>query len=56
MWMQNNWLIKKDVIENLFEVLPIVNVNGINHYKNCKCRKRLINKLVEECSEDINGN
>ena len=25
-------------------------------YKNCKCRKRLIDKLVEECSEDINGN
>ena len=25
-------------------------------YANCKCRKRLIDKLVEECSEDINGN
>ena len=25
-------------------------------YKNCKCRKRLINKLVEECSENIDGN
>ena len=24
-------------------------------YANCKCRKRLINMLVEECSEDING-
>ena len=22
-------------------------------YKNCKCRKRLVNKLVEECSENI---
>ena len=22
-------------------------------YKNCKCRKRLIYKLVEECSENI---
>ena len=22
-------------------------------YKNCKCRKRLIDKLVEECSENI---
>ena len=25
-------------------------------YKNCKCRKRLIDKLVEECCENIDGN
>ena len=25
-------------------------------YKNCKCRKRLIVKLVEEYSENIDGN
>ena len=25
-------------------------------YENCKCRKKLIHKLVEKCSEDINGN
>ena len=25
-------------------------------YEICKCRKRLTDKLVEECSEDINGN
>ena len=25
-------------------------------YKNCKCRKRIIYKLVEECSENIDGN
>ena len=25
-------------------------------YKNCKCRKRLIYKLIEECSENISGN
>ena len=25
-------------------------------YKNCKCRKRLIDKLVEECGENIDGN
>ena len=25
-------------------------------YKNCKCRKRLIDKLVKECSENIDGN
>ena len=22
-------------------------------YKNCKCKKRLVNKLVEECNENI---
>ena len=25
-------------------------------YKNCKCRKELISKLAEECSENINEN
>ena len=25
-------------------------------YENCKCRKRLIDKPVEECSENIDGN
>ena len=25
-------------------------------YRNCKCRKRLVDKLVEECSENIDGN
>ena len=25
-------------------------------YKNCKCRKRLIDELVEECIENIDGN
>ena len=25
-------------------------------YKNCKCRKELVNKLIEECSENIDGN
>ena len=25
-------------------------------YKNCNCRKGLISKLVEKCSEDVNGN
>ena len=24
-------------------------------YKNCNCRKKIIDKLVEECSENING-
>ena len=38
----------------------IVSVNVINHdvgeyleYENCKCRKRLVDKLVEECGENI---
>ena len=26
------------------------------NYENCKCRKKLIDKLVEECSETIDGN
>ena len=25
-------------------------------YKNCKCRKRIIDKLVKECLENIDGN
>ena len=25
-------------------------------HKNCKCRKKIIDKLVEECSENINEN
>ena len=25
-------------------------------YKNCRCRKKIIDKLVEECSESIDGN
>ena len=25
-------------------------------YKNCKCRKKLVDKLVEECNENIDGN
>ena len=48
---------------DLFGIIVIVNVSVINHdvgnyldYKNCKCRKRLIDKLVEECGENIYGN
>ena len=25
-------------------------------YKNCRCRRKIIDKLVEECSENIDGN
>ena len=36
--------------DNLCDVWDYLN------YKNCKCRKRLIDKFVEECSESIDGN
>ena len=57
-----NWLTKVDMIMDLFGILPYVNV--INHFdvgeyldfKSFKCRKRLIDKLITECCEDINGN
>ena len=26
------------------------------NYKNCKCRSKLVDKLVEECSDNIDGN
>ena len=32
------------------------NVGEYLEHKNCKCRKMLIDKLVEACSENINGN
>ena len=51
------------MIKDLFGTLVIVSVNVINrdigeylHYKNCRCRKKIIDKLVEECSENIDGN
>ena len=25
-------------------------------YKNCKCRKKLVDRLTEECNENIDGN
>ena len=28
-------------------------VGECSDYKNCKCRKRLVDKLAEECSENI---
>ena len=58
-----NRLTKEDVMKNFFGILVIANV--INHvtiiweyldYENCKCRKNLVDKLVEECSENIDGN
>ena len=49
------------MIWDIFGILVIVNVNVVNHvmlgeyldYKNCKCRKRLGDELVEECTENI---
>ena len=45
-------------IKDLFGVLVIVSVNVINlteylDYKNRRCNKMLVNKLVEECTENI---
>ena len=34
----------------------LCNVWEYSDYKNCKCRKRLINKVVKECSENIDEN
>ena len=55
-----NWLSKKYVINGLNGVLVNLNVNVISYgvgeyldYRNCKCRKRLVDKLVEECIENV---
>ena len=45
---------KECVIKYLFENPAIV--GDYLDYKNCKCRKSLIDKLVEECGESIDGN
>ena len=53
------------VTKDLFGILVIVSVNVINHVmlvniktKNCKCRKKLVDKLIEhnsteECTENV---
>ena len=45
-------------MRDLFGILVIVSVNVTScdvgeylDYKNCKCRNKLVDKLVEECSE-----
>ena len=46
-------------IKDMLGMLVVVNVNAINHfgdyldYENCKCRKRLVDKLVEKCGENV---
>ena len=39
-----------------FECDKSCNVGEYLDYKNCKCRKRIIDKLVDECSENIDEN
>ena len=39
-----------------FEYDKSCDVGEYGNYENCKCRKRLIDKLVEECSENIDEN
>ena len=53
-----NWLIKVYAIKDLFGIRVIVSVNVINHvmlvdYENYKCRKKLVGKLVEECTGTV---
>ena len=52
---------KKYVIRELFGILVIecdksCHVGECLDYKNCKFRNKLVDKLVEECSENIDGN
>ena len=39
-----------------YECDKLCDVGEYLNYKNCNCRKKLIDKLVEECSEGIDGN
>ena len=49
------------MIKDLPGILVIVSVNVINHamfgeyldYENCKCRKELVDKLFDECTEAV---
>ena len=50
------------MIKDLFGILVIVSVNAIKlvklvdiylDYENCKCRKQLADKLIDECTETI---
>ena len=48
-------------MKGMHGILVIASVNVINHamfgeyldYENCKCRKTLIDKLVEKCGENV---
>ena len=55
-WLTNGrWFIWNPSICE-FECNKSCDIEQYLDYKNCKYRKKLISKLVEECSEDINGN
>ena len=47
--------------KDLFGIPAIVSVNVINYginyldYKNCKCRNKIVDKLLEDCSENFDG-
>ena len=52
-----------DETKDLFGTLVIVNASVINRemleyldYENYKCRKKLVDKLVEDCSKNIDEN
>ena len=51
---------KECVIKDLFGILVIVRVSNkacdvgeYLEYENCKCRKKLVDKLVDECTENV---
>ena len=53
-------MIKVYVIKILFVILVIMNVNVIKcafseylDYKNCIFKKKLVNKLIDECTETV---
>ena len=54
-----NWLIKVYVIKDFFwnpsNCECECDIGEYLDYENCKCRKKLVNKLVEECTENVNG-
>ena len=50
-----NLLIKVYAIKDLFGIQVIANDNGeYLYYENCECRKKLVDNLVEECTETNN--
>ena len=55
-----NQLIKECVVKNLFGILVIVsecdkacNLGEYLDYENCKCRRKLVAPLIEECTETV---
>ena len=41
------------MIKDLFGILVILDIGEYLDYENCKCGKKLVDKLVEECTENI---